>query len=80
MIARGEFQAVELNGVTSESTHLYDPRYSLLDGWRGLLAQWRECLAIADQNLARGAPVPGAWAVLREIPRYRRTRRGHRGG
>lgn len=30
------------------------PRYSLLDGWRGLLAKWRECLAIADQDLGRG--------------------------
>ncbi|NIM61209.1 MAG: carboxylate--amine ligase, partial [Acidobacteria bacterium] len=35
------FKIVELNGVTSEATHIYDPRHSLLDAWRTLFRQWR---------------------------------------
>ncbi|HEX2639057.1 MAG TPA: VTT domain-containing protein, partial [Pyrinomonadaceae bacterium] len=34
-LMRGEnFKIVELNGVTSESTNIYDPRYGLLDAYR----------------------------------------------
>ena len=31
-----EIRVVELNGVTSEATHIYDPGNGLLDAWRVL--------------------------------------------
>jgi len=51
---RGEFTVVELNGLTSESTHIYDPRHSLWFGWRVLFRQWRIAFAIGEENRARG--------------------------
>lgn len=55
-LQRGEnFKIVELNGVTSESTNIYDPRYSLLDAYRILFAQWRLAFEIGEANRKLGA-------------------------
>jgi membrane protein DedA with SNARE-associated domain len=51
------FKIIELNGVTSESTNIYDPRYSLLDAYRILFAQWRIAFEIGEENKRRGAGV-----------------------
>jgi hypothetical protein len=51
---------VELNGVTSESTNIYDPSFSLLDAWRVLCRQWTLVFEIGAANRARGhAPASG---------------------
>jgi hypothetical protein len=49
------FKVVELNGVTSEATHIYDPRNSLFNAYRTLCAQWRIAFEIGAANHARGA-------------------------
>jgi hypothetical protein len=36
----GNFIVIELNGVTGEPGHIYDPQGSILDGWRALLEHW----------------------------------------
>lgn len=52
---RGEnFKIVELNGVTSEATNIYDPQNSLFDAYRILFAQWRIAFAIGAENRRRG--------------------------
>jgi membrane protein DedA with SNARE-associated domain len=55
-LRRGEnFRLIELNGVTSESTNIYDPRYSLFDAYRILFRQWRIAFEIASMNVEMGA-------------------------
>jgi hypothetical protein len=51
---RGEFKVIELNGLTSEATSIYDPAHSLWFGWRMLCRQWRLAFEIAAANRARG--------------------------
>lgn len=52
---RGEnFKIIELNGVTSEATSIYDPKNSLLDAYRILFKQWRIAFEIGAQNRASG--------------------------
>jgi pimeloyl-ACP methyl ester carboxylesterase/membrane protein DedA with SNARE-associated domain len=52
------FKILELNGVTSEATHIYQPGASLRAGYRALMRQWRITFEIAAQNRAKGiAPV-----------------------
>lgn len=63
--ARGEgFQIVELNGVLSESTNIYDPSWSLWRGLRTLAAQWTIAFEIGAANAQRGAPVPSVRQLL----------------
>jgi membrane protein DedA with SNARE-associated domain/pimeloyl-ACP methyl ester carboxylesterase len=53
---RGEnLKIIELNGVTSEATSIYDPKNSVLTAWRTLCEQWRIAFEIGAQNYARGA-------------------------
>lgn len=55
-LMRGEnFRIIELNGVTSESTNIYDPRYSLLDAYRILFRQWLIAFEIGAVNNRLGA-------------------------
>lgn len=53
------FKVVELNGVTSEATHIYDPAHGLLHAYKVLFRQWRLAFEIGAGNRARGArPTP----------------------
>src|SRR5262249_693682 len=53
------FKIVELNGVTSEATHIYDPKNSLIAAYKILFEQWRIAFEIGAHNRRRGAqPTP----------------------
>jgi membrane protein DedA with SNARE-associated domain len=49
------FKIVELNGVTSEATNIYDPQNSLVDAYRVLFRQWKIAFEIGAENYKRGA-------------------------
>ena len=52
---RGEgLKVLELNGVTSEATHIYDPANGLGQAYRALAQQWRTAFEIAAENRERG--------------------------
>jgi hypothetical protein len=71
---RGEnFKVIELNGVTSEATHIYDPGHGLLAAYRTLCQQWRIAFAIGAQNRARGVPPTPVRALIRLLAEYRRA-------
>jgi membrane protein DedA with SNARE-associated domain len=46
----GRFQVLELNGVSAEATHIYDPSVSLLEAYRVLFRQWRIAFEIGAEN------------------------------
>jgi membrane protein DedA with SNARE-associated domain len=53
------FKVVELNGVTSEATHIYDPKNSLWSAYGVLFEQWRIAFEIGAQNrLLNTNPTP----------------------
>jgi membrane protein DedA with SNARE-associated domain len=60
-------RVLELNGLTSEATHIYDPQHSLLHAWRTLIWQWRTAYAIADKNRRRGAHVSSLRELVRDL-------------
>lgn len=62
---------LELNGVTSEATHIYDPQARLLAGWRTLFEQWRIAFEIGAANVARGATRPSLRELLALLGRRR---------
>ncbi|QDU65589.1 alpha/beta fold hydrolase [Engelhardtia mirabilis] len=75
-----ELRIIELNGVTSEMTHIYDPKHSVLEGYRVLFAQWRLCFEIAAANHEAGERRPSAFSLLRDFQHYRHRQDEHRGG
>ena len=55
----GSFKVIELNGVTAEATHVYDPAVSLVEAYRVMFRQWRMAFEIGARNRESGArPMP----------------------
>ena len=73
----GEFKVIELNGLTSEATHIYDPKTPLWTAYRVLFEQWTLAFQIASECRARGTKSSSVWELVRETLRYRRLARGH---
>ena len=71
------FKILELNGLTSEATSIYDPRNGLTDAYRVLFRQWRIAFEIARRNRAAGAPTTGLFRLFQEWLRYRRLHAAH---
>lgn len=73
--ARGEDLAiVELNGVTSESTNIYDPAFGALAAWKTLATQWRLVFEIGAANRARGAHGTDLRRLARRVLAFWRSR------
>lgn len=66
-IRAGRFKVVELNGVSSEATNVYDSRTSLSAAYRTLFRQWSLAFRIGAANRARGTAAPGFLPVLRSL-------------
>ena len=65
-------QVIELNGMTSEATHVYDPAVSLGDAWRTLREQWTIAYELGAAHRARGVAFPG---FREQIGTWLRSRR-----
>ena len=48
------FKIIEINGVISEPTHMYDPKHSLFFGWKELLRHYKYLYKIAKFELKNG--------------------------
>jgi pimeloyl-ACP methyl ester carboxylesterase/membrane protein DedA with SNARE-associated domain len=70
---RGEVTVIELNGVTSEATAIYDARNGLFAAYRTLFDQWRLAFEIGAANRDRGVRTLGPLDLARLIARYRAT-------
>ncbi len=69
-----DFTILELNGVTSESTNIYDSSFTLMRAWRTLREQWRLAFEIGAAHRARGLTPPTKREVVRAIVGYYRSR------
>jgi len=70
-----DFVVVELNGVTSESTNIYDPAWSLLTAYRTVMHQSQLVFRIGDLNRRRGHRPTRLIELLRLMYSYYRHRR-----
>jgi pimeloyl-ACP methyl ester carboxylesterase/membrane protein DedA with SNARE-associated domain len=63
-LAQGKnFRILELNGLTAEAAHIYDPRYGVGQAWRTLMQQWKMAFRIASINRHQGHEV-SSWRQL----------------
>ena len=73
------FKILELNGVSSEATHIYDPKLSLWQAYRVLFEQWRIAFEIGDENRKGGTKPATVWELEKALLSYRDTSQGHQG-
>jgi hypothetical protein len=69
-LQRGQFEVLELNGVSAEPTHIYDPSVTLQNAYRALFHQWRIAFEIGAINRQQGHETMS----LREFVALLRTR------
>ncbi|MEX2607850.1 MAG: DedA family protein [Kiritimatiellia bacterium] len=63
---------IELNGLTSEATNLYDFRYQYREMVRILLKQWQWACHIGRMNRLRGHPLYPLSRILRDYDHFRK--------
>ena len=66
-------RVIELNGVTSEATSIYDPRTTLFQAWRTLCRQWSLAYEIGAANRDRGVKPMTLRQVIRAFIHSRST-------
>ncbi len=58
-LTRGEnIKIIELNGITSESTNIYDPDHSFIYALKTLINQWKIAFEIGAENHKKGVQLP----------------------
>jgi hypothetical protein len=63
---------VEVNGVLSESTNMYDPANSYFSGLATLARQWELAFRIGGMNARNGALVPRVFTILKAVKNHLR--------
>ncbi len=72
-LRRGEgFTVIEINGVGSEATHIWDPRTTLWEAWRAQFFHYGAAFRIGAANRRRGFAPSGIRTVYRDWKRQRR--------
>ena len=70
-----ELRVLELNGVTSEEAHMYDPRHGVFYAWRTLASQWRTAFEIGQVLRGRGLQPDNVRELWHSWRGYARSRR-----
>lgn len=61
----GEFVVIEVNGVASLPTHMFDPENSVWEAWRIFLTHGRLLLDIAAEHRRQPMALESYWKILR---------------
>ena len=77
LAAGRDFKVLELNGLTAEPAHIYDPSAGLDDARAALARQWEDAYRIGAAQRARGHRAHSLRAILAEWFAHRQRRRRH---
>lgn len=64
---------LEMNGVTSEAAHIYDPDASIFNAWKTLCQQWSHAFKVSKKNLQNGAKTVTVKTILREYKKHKQV-------
>lgn len=71
-LKKGEgLKVIELNGVSSEATHIYDEKHSIWYAWKTLFKQWHLVYKIGYEQVQRGHRRSSFFKVMSQIANYR---------
>lgn len=65
LYAGKNIKVLELNGVTSEPGHIYDPKYNLLRAYKDTMFSMKTSCVVSIENMKQGAEVTPFWEMFR---------------
>ena len=65
LYAGRNIKVMELNGVTSEPGHIYDPNFSLLNAYRDTMKSMKTSCSVSMENMKNGARVTPFWEMFK---------------
>jgi len=66
-LLRGEFVIIEVNGVASLPTHMFDPSFSLFKAYGVFFEHARLLVSIAKEHKAQSMPLLSYWQVVQRV-------------
>ncbi len=73
-LINGDFKIMEVNGISAEPGHIYDPKMSLDSAYRNLFWHWNKMYEIASQNKKNGHNKESLMTTVRALLDYYRNR------
>ncbi|MDR8391627.1 alpha/beta fold hydrolase [Aliifodinibius sp. S!AR15-10] len=64
-------KVLEVNGVTSETTIIYDQKYSFIQAQKKLMQQWKLAFEIGEMNRQRGHKTSSLYSLIQSVINYR---------
>lgn len=65
LYAGENIKVMELNGVTSEPGHIYDPNFNLLRAYKDTIISMKTSCRVSIENMKNGAKVTPFWTMIR---------------
>ncbi len=65
LLAGKNIKVMELNGVTSEPGHIYDPKYNLLRAYKDTMFSMKTSCKVSIENIKNGAKVTPFWTMFK---------------
>ncbi len=69
-LQKGEFKIIELNGMGSLPTHIYDPKHTARKAYKTLFQHWKIAYRISKQNKEKGHPYVPFKEILKIVKQY----------
>lgn len=68
----GNFKIMEINGVSAEPGHIYDPSMSLKDAYKDLFKHWKSMARIAEDNIEEGESFKETFSTVKSHMRKKK--------
>ncbi len=65
-----DFKILEFNGIASEPAHIYDPEYSILQGYKDLYTHWKIIYQISKMQRAKGIESMNLQEAIESVRAY----------
>lgn len=66
-LLKGEFQIMEINGVSAEPAHIYDSSVSLTKAYKDLFSHWGQMADVAKEQISQGEKPEGLLQTLTKV-------------
>lgn len=65
LYAGKNIKVMELNGVTSEPGHIYDPNFNLLRAYKDTIVSMKTAFSVSIENMTKGVKVTPFWQMVK---------------